>query len=252
MLPYQPIPTINLGFLHLKTWGVFAALGFLVAILLSVRKAKTKKEKEHLYNLSIIILASSIIGSRMLYVAEFWKDYVHNPLEALNLFTGGLSFYGGFILAVVAAYIYIKINKLNFWVLADKMAAPMALGLVFGRIGCFLAGDHLGTEADLPWSIMQQGALRHPVTLYHLLSLLLLFTILIIIEKKDISKKMFPGFLFLTFTTYYSLHRLVIDSFRLDPRYFLNLTEAQILSVFLFLISIMLIIMKIIKRKNSR
>ncbi len=251
MIPYQTFPSIDLGFLHLKTWGVFAALGFLVAILLSVRKAKTKKEKEHLYNLSIIILASAIIGSRMLYVAEFWKDYAYNPLQVLNLFTGGLSFYGGFILAIVAAYIYIRINKLNFFVLADKMAAPMALGLVFGRIGCFLAGDHLGLEADLPWSIMQQGALRHPVTLYHLLSLLLLLSILVIMEKKNIIKKTFPGILFLSFTTYYGLHRLIIDSFRLDPRYFLNLTEAQILSVFLLLASMAFLVLKIKNRDNT-
>lgn len=251
MIPYQTFPIINLGFVQLKTWGVLVALGFLVAIILTIRKAKTKKEKEHMYSIATIILASSIIGSRMLHVAQFWHEYSANPLEALNIFSGGLAFYGGFVLAIIATYIYVRVNKLNFWVLADKLTAPMALGIAIARTGCWLIGDHLGLEANLPWSIMHAGVLRHPVTLYHILSMLLLFLILILMENKKIVKKTFPGFLFLSFGLYYALHRLIIDSLRIDPRYFLNLTLAQILSIPLFLSSITLIILKIkIKRKK--
>lgn len=249
MIPYQTFPIINLGFVQLKTWGVLVALGFLVAIILTIRKAKTRKEKEHVYGLAAIIIASSMIGARMFHVAQFWQEYVSNPLEAFNIFSGGLAFYGGFVAAIIAAYIYTRINKLNFWVLADKVAAPMALGAAIGRTGCWLIGDHLGLEANLPWSIMHQGVLRHPVTLYHILSMLMLFVILNVMEKKNITRRTFPGFLFLCFGIYYGLHRLLLDSLRIDPKYFLNLTLAQILSVILLLVSIILVILKIKKKK---
>ena len=65
---------------------------------------------------------------------------------------GGLVYYGGLIGATLAGFIYVHWKKLPMWKMADVLAPSIALGSVFGRIGCLLNGCCYGRACDLPWA----------------------------------------------------------------------------------------------------
>jgi phosphatidylglycerol---prolipoprotein diacylglyceryl transferase len=71
----------------------------------------------------------------------------------LNIRSGGLTFYGGLILATVACLIYGRRAGVNLRLSMDVIAPCVMIGLAFGRIGCFLNGCCYGAECDLPWAV---------------------------------------------------------------------------------------------------
>ncbi|MFA5624726.1 MAG: prolipoprotein diacylglyceryl transferase [Bradymonadales bacterium] len=73
--------------------------------------------------------------------------------RALKFWSGGLTYYGGFIFAVISAYIVARRKGWSFLTLSDFAAPSIALGLGFGRIGCFLAGCCFGARSELPWAM---------------------------------------------------------------------------------------------------
>ncbi len=224
------LTTINLGLFNIQVWGLLAAIGVLAATLLAVFRAKTVK-KETIYDLVFYTVITGIIGSRLLYVIEEWQFFSNNLIDALKFWQGGLSFSGGLLFGVIAAYIYLKKHKLNLLTYLDIFAPAIVLGHFFGRIGCFLIGDHLGKLSNLPWAIMRAGELRHPVILYEIIYLGLIFIILLKLPKLK------KGSLFISYILMYSFARFFNDFFRIDPTYY-GLTVAQYFMLVLFFSSI--------------
>jgi phosphatidylglycerol:prolipoprotein diacylglycerol transferase len=93
---------------------------------------------------------------------------------------GGLVYYGGLIGAMLAGIGYLYWKKLPVWKIADILAPSIALGSVFGRIGCLLNGCCYGRACDLPWAIHfpadheTHGAGVHPTEIYDALLNLIL------------------------------------------------------------------------------
>ncbi|MBI3724220.1 prolipoprotein diacylglyceryl transferase, partial [bacterium] len=79
--------------------------------------------------------------------------------DALKLWNGGIVFYGGLLACTIASIIYIRARGYRWLVLGDVVAPLGALGLVFGRTGCFLNGCCWGREADASFPL----AIRFPV-----------------------------------------------------------------------------------------
>lgn len=99
----------NLGPLEIRTYGVLIAIGFLVAIYSAAYLAeKNGIKKEIIYDLGFVIIISSVIGVRLLYVFVWYKYYLNNFLEIFMVWKGGLVFYGGLIGAVIGGTIFIK------------------------------------------------------------------------------------------------------------------------------------------------
>lgn len=229
MLPYQTFTEINLGFFNIQVWGLMTAIGVLIATILAVKRGKKIGVKEEIvYDILFYALISGIIGSRLLYVFENWVYYSNNIIEIFKFWKGGLSFTGGFLLGFTTVYFYLKKHKLNFWQYTDLLAPSIVIGHLFGRIGCYLIGDHLGSPTNLPWGIMQEGALRHPVILYEIIYLAIILFILFKLPKLK------NGNLFLLYITMYSFARFINDFFRIDPTYF-GLTIAQFLMIIMFI-----------------
>lgn len=254
MIPYKVFPMFKLGPLHFNMYGIMFALGFLVATLLAVREAKKRNiEKEVIYDLAFYLLIGAIVGARLFYVIFYWPK--HSSLTFLDIFKvweGGLAFFGGFIGAVLSGYVYLKKNKLNFWVYADIFTVPLVIGHIFGRLGDYFIGGHTGKITSLPWAIYLNNALRHPVVLYELIGLSIIVVILLNLKKV----KLFSGFLFLSYVILYSIQRMILDFFRIestDPKY-LGLTPSQFIVIVLFIIAIyfMMIKLDIIKLNKHR
>ena len=84
-------------------------------------------------------------------------------LAALKFWQGGLAFYGGFVLAVGVAVVFLRRRRIPFLQMADLCAPMIAFGLIFGRVGCLLAGCCFGNPTDLPVGLSFPGEARAPV-----------------------------------------------------------------------------------------
>jgi len=237
MISYKIFPMYEFGPLHINLYGVMFAFGIFTAIYLAVKEAKKRnREKDTVYDLAFYLLTSGIIGARLFYVFFYWpKDIPLTFFDILKIWNGGLAFFGGFLGAVIAGYVYSKKKKLNFWMYADIFAIPLVVGHILGRVGDYLTGGHPGKEAQLPWAIYMDGASRHPVVLYEISGLVIIGIILFMLKNK----KLFDGFLFLSYVVLYSIQRLFLDFFRIettDPRY-MDLTPSQfVVIIFLFFV----------------
>jgi phosphatidylglycerol:prolipoprotein diacylglycerol transferase len=140
---------IGIGPLTIHTYGFLIAIGFLIGLWLAVRQAT----KEGIFPTKIIdlgfyILLAAIIGSRLFFVVINLDHYLRNPLDIFKIWEGGLVFYGGVLLAIPTVIWYVRKNNLALWQTADIFAPSVAIGHVFGRLGCFAAGCCYGKVAQ--------------------------------------------------------------------------------------------------------
>ncbi len=167
----------QIGSLKITCFGAMAACGFLAASFLLFANMKERGlNSDNVNDLFFICIVAGILGARLFYVIQFWDEFKNNLLMIPRVDKGGIVFYGGFIAAVLAIYIYSRRKKLNFFGVIDVMAPSLALGHAFGRIGCFLNGCCFGRPCDLPWAVRfpqgsmpehcYPGASLHPVQLY--------------------------------------------------------------------------------------
>lgn len=240
-IPYIYYPEIDFGFIKIYSFGLLVAIAFLVAIWFVVKEAKKQKLNVNLiYSLVFYIMLGGIIGSRVAHVFGNLDDYMANPLTIFMLWHGGLTFYGGFLGALLFAFIFVKKKKMKFWRYADLVAPALALGHAIGRIGCLVGdGGHVGKLTTLPFGVMVNGELRHLTALYSFANLITLFIILLVLRKK----RVFRGFLFLFYVAYYAFTRFFIDFLRIDPTYY-GLTFTQWTAIPLFFIALGVIIKK--------
>ncbi len=211
------------GHITLYTYGLFLALGFITAIWFSKRNAAFFNTRgEDISDLFFVILVSALVGARLLYVLVNLDAYLAAPLDILKIWNGGLVFFGGFLGATLAAFVFLKHKGLPVLKTGDIIAPGIALGHAIGRVGCFFAGCCYGRECDLPFaisfshpqSLAPLDVLLHPTQLYMVVSNLILFFILIGIQRR----KRFDGMVFLAYIMLYSAFRSFIEFFRGDFR----------------------------------
>jgi len=242
----HPILIQFFGF-SIHSYGVMLAIGFMVGISLAAREAvRTGADPEKILNLTFWILLSSILGSRLFHCIVFYPQYIREPLRILKLWEGGLVFYGGLLAAILVTALYTRIHKLNFWEVADLLMPSVILGLVFGRIGCLLAGCCYGKVCDPdfvlamtfrnPLGLGIKNEPLYPTQIISAVNALVIFLIVWLYRKK----KRFHGEVMAICLILYSITRSLIEFLRDDPRGFLELgnlglSESQVVSVGLFL-----------------
>ncbi len=235
---------IKIGPLTIHTYGVFIAIGFLLALALAVRQAKKQGiSADKIIDLGFYMLLAAIIGSRIFFVIVNLDFYLRNPLAIFKIWEGGLVFYGGVAFAVPTAIWYIKKKGLDLWNTTDIFAPSLAIGHAIGRLGCFSAGCCHGRPAEgLFWSVTFSdpeclapiGMPVHPTQLYESAGELITFFILIVLRKHQ----SFKGQLFWTYLLLYSILRFVVEFFRGDEArgfIFGNISISQGISMLMFL-----------------
>jgi len=217
----------RIGSFPINTYGVFLALAFLCAILITVRlAARDGLPREKIYDLCLWMLLSSLVGSKllMLFTEPEYRDHPSQLLSLDFLRSGGV-FYGGLIGAVLAGYLLMRRYKLPWWKTADACAPGIAIGNFFGRQGCFAAGCCWGKPTSLPWGVkfselgheitgVPVGVPLHPTQLYESFAMLLVFFFLLWLHKR----KRFSGQVILVYALLYSVIRFAIEFVRDDPR----------------------------------
>jgi phosphatidylglycerol:prolipoprotein diacylglycerol transferase len=233
--------------LQIRSYGTMLAVGFALGIWRAVRVCRKHYgiEPERVYDLALVLLISGVIGARAVYIvlnpaSESWRDF-------LAVWQGGLSFHGGLAFAMIAGYVYTRVAKLSYWRCGDLMAPSIAIGYAFTRIGCFLNGCCYGRPTSLPWGIRFRdeatGSLTppsHPTQIYAFLANLLIFWLLIRLERQN--RK--PGFVFVSYLGLYSIYRFLVEFLRkgvsAEPWAF-GLTQAQGVSVAVGVLSAILL-----------
>lgn len=217
----------HIGSFPINTYGVFLAIAFLCAILITARLAERDGlPREKIYDLCLWMLLAGLVGSKilMLFTEPEYRDHPVQLLSLDFLRSGGV-FYGGLLGAVLAGYFLMKRYKLPWWKTADVCAPGIAVGNFFGRQGCFAAGCCWGKPTTLPWGVkftelghqitgVPTDSYLHPTQLYESFAMLLVFFFLLWLHKR----KRFSGQVVLTYALLYSVIRFAIEFVRDDPR----------------------------------
>ena len=206
---------IQIGTIPIYSYGALVAIAFLVGLWAVTRRAKNLHlaSVNQVIDLALWVLIGGIAGARLLFVLLELPTYIDNPLAVFALNQGGLSFYGSVIGGFIGGVIYAKRQSLPVWQLADIIAPWVAMGYYIVRIGCLLNGCCYGTQTTVSWALRcaaKDDHLRHPTQLYALIASLIIFFVLLYLEKR----KPFNGFLFWTYIGTYSISRFIIEFYR--------------------------------------
>jgi len=228
----------KIGPFSIRYYGIIYALGFIITFFyLNYLRKKSKLElsKDQIYDLIFYLVIGVVLGARIFEVLVWQPGYYFNNLsQIIAIWNGGMSFHGGLIGALLAAYIFSKKNNISLTKLADIVIIPATLALALGRIGNLLNSEIYGTVTNVSWCFNFPNVLgcRHPYQIYSSLLHFLVFGILLRMNKKERKQ----GFIFWIAMLLLAIGRFILDFFREDPT-FLGLNLGQYLSIILIVIS---------------
>jgi phosphatidylglycerol---prolipoprotein diacylglyceryl transferase len=159
-----------------------------------------------------------VAGGRIGYILFYdFSAVAANPIRAIEVWNGGMSFHGGFLGATLAMVFFARKHLVPLWSLFDIVASVAPLGIFFGRIANFINGELWGRPADLPWGMAfpTGGPFpRHPSQLYEAaLEGLLLFLLLQLLARA-FGALHHPGRITGVFVTCYAAARIFVEFFR--------------------------------------
>ena len=243
-LPFPAIDpvAIDLGFFAVRWYALAYIAGLLLGWRYLLWLAKQPPEtmpRKDADDLLVWIALGVILGGRLGYVI-FYKPgyYLANPLEILQLWTGGMAFHGGLLGVVIATYLFSRQRGLNPFRVGDLLCCAAPIGLFLGRLANFINGELYGRVTDSPLGMVfpYGGPLpRHPSQLYEaaLEGLVLFIVLALLVRREGVRRR--PGMLLGTFLAGYGLARFAVEFFR-EPDAHLGLlmsgaTMGQLLSL---------------------
>ncbi len=130
-------------------YGIVIAAGMLAGFWIADRQAKKNGiTTENLMDFALVAIISAVIGARLYYVMFHWQSFQDEPIQILNLRTGGLAVYGGIIAAVITAIFFCRIRRISFGALADTSVFGLMAGQMIGRWGNFFNREAFGQYTD--------------------------------------------------------------------------------------------------------
>jgi phosphatidylglycerol:prolipoprotein diacylglycerol transferase len=173
------------------------------------------------------------LGGRIGWVLFYGiEDVIRDPMRAIRIWEGGMSFHGGLLGVLVAVMLFARTRGRALGDVADFTAPLPALGIFFGRLGNFINGELWGKVTDVPWAFIVNGEPRHASQLYEgFLEGLVLFTIVWLYTSKPRPRWAASGLWLIC----YGVFRFLIEFVRVpdENRGYLLwgwVTEGQILS----------------------
>lgn len=226
----------NIGGFHVRGYGFMIGIGFLVAIVIGMYRArKLKLNDESVIDLALLCGVLGFAGAKVLYIFTVLDQFKTDPLSVLG--SAGFVVYGGIISGVIVAIVYCRIKKYDFWDYFDLILPEISVAQGFGRIGCFLAGCCYGRHTDSfigvvfpKGSMAPAGVKLIPTQLFSAAGDFLIATILMMYAKKA-KKKGDVGSLYMIL---YGIGRFIIECFRNDERGAVGfLSTSQFISIFI-------------------
>lgn len=245
---------LQIGPFTIYGYGLMLAIGFIVGSYLLTLELKRKGLDPNLGNtITFIALIAGIAGSKILFLVEEWELFLLDPIGMI-FSPSGLTFYGGFLLAALSIYVFLRKRSIRFFTVGDAVAPGLLLAYGIARIGCHLAGDgDYGMPTTLPWGtdysngtyppslafrnvpeiastypggIVPDTTLCHPTPMYEFILCGLLFLVLWRVRTRLKPE----GTLFMLYLIFAGGERFVIEFIRVNPRVLLGLSEAQLIA----------------------
>ena len=241
VLAYIPSPdqgVWHLGPLPLRAYAVFIIVGIVVALVIGDRRWEARGgERGVVYDIAPWAVTFGLIGGRLYHVITDWKTYFGDggagPLAALRVMDGGLGIWGAVALGGVGAWIGCRRRGIPLPAFGDAIAPGIMLAQAIGRLGNYFNQELYGRATTLPWGLEiyerrdASGALDalngfstgqllevvHPTFLYELLWNILVFVVLILVDRRF---KIGHGRLFALYVAGYCLGRFWIELMRSD------------------------------------
>ena len=237
---------LKIGPFVVHGYGLMIAIGVFLALFLAERRAKKKGlDADCLYTLTFLCVIAGFIGAKLLFCLVEFKMLMTEPLRVLS--SNGFVVYGGIIGGTLAAFLYIKKKKYDFWKYFDLVLPSVAVAQGFGRIGCFLAGCCYGRTTESWFGIAFQhsnfapnNVKLIPTQLISAVGMFLIAAVLFVFDRKN-TKKGRVGALYLIL---YSIGRFFVEFLRNDYRGTVGpLSTSQVISIFILLIGIGLFVL---------
>jgi len=239
MLTYPHIEPVLIaaGPVAIRWYGVMFVVAFVGAYWLGRIRAAQPDSTWSLRDIDNVVFygaVGAILGGRLGWVLFYGLEYeVDDPLRALRVWEGGMSFHGGLAGAIAALVLFARRNGRRVADVFDFAAPLPAVGLFSVRVANFINGELWGKPTDVPWAFVYNGVSRHASQLYEaILEGLVLGTILWVFTARPRPRLAPSG----AFLLGYGLIRFAIEFVRVpdDNRGYLLfgwVTEGQLLSL---------------------
>lgn len=243
---------LDLGLIEIRWYSVIMMISILLGSSIVLKEAKKKGfTEEFISNLFFYTIIFAVLGARLYYVAFNFSQYQNDILGIFRIWEGGLAIHGGIIGGLSFIIYYTRKYKTNTLLLLDTIVVGLILGQIIGRWGNFANGEAYGPITTyetlksllIPEFIIDgmniNGIYYHPTFLYESLLNLVGFIILILARKYKYLK---VGNLTSIYLIWYGLVRIFVESLRQDSLMLANIKIAQLVSVLMIIIGIVLFI----------
>ncbi len=216
---------ISIGSFFIPTYGTLVAIAFLAALWITVRLGKRANlPAEQITNLAIYCALAGLAGAKLFMILFDFDEYWSGREQLISLATlqaAGV-YQGGFVVAFIAAILYMRRQQLPILATCDVFAPGIAIGQAIGRLGCLSAGCCWGIPTHLPWAItfrdpqahdltgVPLGVPLHPTQLYESVADAVIFLFLYF----RIGKTHTAGAILGWYLALYSTARFIIEFFR--------------------------------------
>lgn len=235
---------ITVGPITFHMYGLMIAVGFMMALLMCLRRAKKFRLNEDIiYGIFFCAVIGGMLGCRILYYIVSIPDIIRDPSILWN-FRNGYVVYGGIIGGILTSFVYCYVKKERFLPYFDLVMPAVALAQGFGRIGCFFAGCCYGRETDAWFGITFRHSHFAPNDVKLLPTQLIssagdfIFCGLLLFYA---SKKPKEGRVASAYMILYGIGRFIIEFFRNDYRGSIGvLSTSQIISIGIVAVGILM------------
>ena len=201
----------HLGPIPIRAYAICIIIGIIVALLLGDRRWQARGgERGVIYDIALWAVPFGLVGGRLYHVLTDWTTYFGpggaGLAGALRIWDGGLGIWGAVALGGVGAWIGCRLRGIPLPAFGDAIAPGIVLAQAIGRVGNYFNQELYGRETTVPWgmeifyrrdpsgivdvhslngiSTGQVAATVHPTFLYELLWNLLVFVILILVDRR--------------------------------------------------------------------
>lgn len=219
-----PAIAFSFGPLTIYWYGIIMAVAMAASIFLAVHLAPQRGvEKERILDLALWLIIGGIIGARLYDAALNISIYIHEPLEIIKIWHGGLAIHGALIGGLCALILYARRLRQDAWMLAAIIVPAVALGQAIGRWGNWFNQELFGLPTNAPWGIpivpfnrplgFESSQYFHPTFLYESIGNLAICIILYFLLQKKIAAPKIIGW----YAILYGCLRFALEYIKIDP-----------------------------------
>ena len=265
-----------LGPIPLRGYAFAIILGIIVAVWVSEKRWQARGGRlGDIQDIALWAVPFGLVGGRLYHVITDWEQYFGaggEPIRALFIWKGGLGVWGAIMLGAVGAIIGAKTKGIKIIPLLDTIAPTCLLAMGIGRWGNWFNQELFGRPTDLPWALkidayvnddpsnnmlwpspysatnppstavkgadgVYDYALFHPTFLYEFCWDIVLFFVIVYLQKK---LRLGGGRVVALYVMAYCLGRGLIETLRIDNVQLANvlgLRWSEWMSIILFVLA---------------